>query len=917
MGSQVSANKKDPVCIGLLAHVDAGKTTLAERILYLTGSIRRLGRVDHGDAFLDTYELERSRGITIFSKQAKLSLDRFDVTLMDTPGHVDFSAEMERTLQVLDYAILVISGADGVQGHVTTLWKLLRQYRIPVFLFINKMDQEGTDRKRLLKELQSRLDEHCLYFGTDQEKEPFFEELAMCEEELLESYLETGAIEESDIRRLIWERKVFPCFFGSALKGDGVPEFLRAVSSLLKTPEYPKKFGARVYKISRDEKGNRLTDLKVTGGSLRVKQTLEGTFTNADGEAESWKEKIDQIRIYSGEGFEAVKEVSAGTVCAVLGLTKTYCGEGLGCEAGRVLPILEPVLTYQVKVPAERDVHHTFLLLRQLEEEVPELHLVWNETSQEIHAQVMGEVQIEILKNMIRERFGFTAEFGTGSIVYKETIAAPVEGVGHFEPLRHYAEVHLLLEPLERGSGLMYSSAVSTDDLDINWQRLILTHLEEKAHLGVLTGSEITDMKITLVAGRSHLKHTEGGDFRQATYRAVRHGLCRAESILLEPVYEFRLEVPAQSVGRAMSDLKRMQGTFAGPVQEGEFSVLTGSAPVAKMRDYQTEVAAYTRGRGRLFCSLKGYEECQDAKEVIESIGYDPETDADNPCGSVFCAHGAGFVVPWQQVENFMHLEYVTKNTPAKPKESERKREAEDKRARPLTSSLEDDKELMAIFERTYGASRQERASFGRTVRDFDAGKENLKPGKQKELDSCLLVDGYNIIHAWKELSTIAQDNMDGARGKLLDILCNYQGYRKMHLIVVFDAYKVPGGVGEVSKYHNIFTVYTKEAETADQYIEKTVHEIGRKYDVTVATSDAAEQMIIWGQGAKRLSARGLYEEIRETFQEIQKEYLRTHPGGRHYLFENLSEDMAALFEEVRLGKKDFKDSERNQGEKK
>lgn len=902
MGEQEPKRAKKHICAGLLAHVDAGKTTLAERLLYLAGSIRRLGRVDHRDAFLDTYEMERARGITIFSKQARLRLGELEVTLLDTPGHADFSAEMERTLQVLDYAILVISGADGVQGHVTTLWKLLRQYEIPVFLFINKMDQEGTQREALLKELQSRLDDRCLYFGKDQGEEAFLEGIAMCDEELLERYLETGAVEEADIARLIRERKVFPCYFGSALKGDGTEEFLQDIERYVCLPEYPLEFGARVYKIARDAQGNRLTYLKVTGGCLKVKQVLEGTFVNAEGETEIWKEKADQIRLYSGAGFEAVPEAPAGTVCAVTGLTKTACGQGLGCERGTVLPVLEPVLTYQIQLPPDCDVHHAFLRLRQLEEEVPELHLVWNGVSQEIHAQVMGEVQIDLLKNMIRERFGIAAEFGSGSIVYKETIAAPVEGVGHFEPLRHYAEVHLLLEPGERGSGMQFASAVSTDDLDLNWQRLILTHLEEKPHRGVLTGAEITDMKITLVAGRAHLKHTEGGDFRQSTYRAVRHGLCRAKSILLEPVYEFRLEVPAEAVGRAMSDIQRMQGSFSGPEQEGELSVLTGSAPVSEMRGYQTEVMAYTKGRGRLSCSLKGYEECHNAQEVIAAIGYDAEADPENPCGSVFCAHGAGFTVPWRQVEDYMHLDYVTENGRREAPETVSDTVPPPRRG--YGADVQDDQELMEIFQRTYGNLRQDRGSWNRSARSYDGGKTAASRPKKEERDACLLVDGYNIIFAWDDLKAMAQDNMEGARGRLMDILCNYQGYRRMHLIVVFDAYKVPGGVGEVQKYHNIFAVYTKEAETADQYIEKTVHEIGRKFEVTVATSDAAEQLIIWGQGARRLSAKGLRKEIQDTCQEIQKEYLRRNPGGRHYLFENLSEDMAALFEEVRLGKR-------------
>lgn len=895
--------KAEKINIGILAHVDAGKTTLAESILYKTGSIRKAGRVDHKDAFLDTYELERARGITIFSKQAEFQLGQYAVTLLDTPGHVDFSAEMERTLQVLDYAILVISGADGVQGHVMTLWRLLKQYEIPVFLFINKMDQPGTDREALLQELQSRLDDRCMDFGRSWEDPDFQEELAMCEEELLEHFLEEGEVEQEEAARLIWERKVFPCFFGSALRMTGVEEFLQGIETYVREPEYPETFGARVYKIARDAQGNRLTYLKVTGGSLKVKQMLQGTFVNADGQEEEWKEKADQIRVYSGVGFAPIQEAGSGTVCAVTGLTKTFCGQGLGCEEGEVLPVLEPVLTYEIELPEECDVHRTFLQLRQLEEEIPELHLVWNDAAQEIHVQVMGEVQIEILKNMIQERFGILVEFGSGSIVYKETIAGPVEGVGHFEPLRHYAEAHLLLEPGERGSGMQFAAMCSTDDLDLNWQRLILTHLEEKQHRGVLTGSEITDMRITLVAGKAHLKHTEGGDFRQSTYRAVRHGLRQAESILLEPMYEFRLELPPEMVGRAMADIQRMYGTFDGPFQEGEFSVLTGSAPVSEMRDYQREVNAYSKGCGRLFCTLKGYEPCHNAQEVIDAIGYDPDADLDNPCGSVFCSHGAGFVVPWDQVEDYMHLDYVTR-----PKRQQE--EVQEVSARPyrgVAADIQDDAELMEIFQRTFGNIKQDRAGWtrsGKSTRSYHSEGTVKYRGKQPPKEQYLLVDGYNIIYAWEDLKELAEVTLEGARTKLMDILCNYQGYRKMNVILVFDAYKVERNMGEVQKYNNIYVVYTKEAETADQYIEKTVHEIGHKYDVTVATSDAAEQIIIWGQGANRMSAKGLRQEIQDTCREIQQEHLKSTPGGKNYLFENLSEDMAALLEEVRLGRK-------------
>lgn len=900
--SHTSENQpKRHICAGILAHVDAGKTTLAESILYKTGSIRKAGRVDHGDAFLDTYEMERLRGITIFSKQALFSLGDLEVTLLDTPGHVDFSAEMERTLQVLDYAVLVISGADGVQGHVLTLWRLLRQYEIPVFLFINKMDQEGTDREALLLELQSRLDEHCLDFGVEWENQDFQEELAMCGEELLERFLERGRLECEDAARLILERKVFPCFFGSALKMTGVEEFLEGLRTWIRAPRYPEAFGARVYKIARDSQGNRLTYLKVTGGSLQVKQTLQGTFQNGEGRQEEWKEKADQLRVYSGAGFTAVSEAPAGTVCAVTGLTHTCCGQGQGLEEGYVLPLLEPVLTYGVELPPDCDVHVMYLKLRQLEEEIPELHMVWNEAAQEIHVQVMGDVQMEILKNLIRERFDTPVEFGSGSIVYKETIAEPVEGVGHFEPLRHYAEVHLLLEPGEAGSGLHVCTACGTDELDLNWQRLILTHLEERQHPGVLIGAEITDMRITLVAGRAHLKHTEGGDFRQATYRAVRQGLRRAKCVLLEPVYEYRLEVPPEMVGRAMADIQRMQGSFDGPFPEGELSILTGSAPVSGMRDYQREVTAYTRGRGYLFCTLKGYEPCHNAEEVIARAGYDPDGDTQNPCGSVFCAHGAGFVVPWDQVEEYMHLDYAAGLTEG---EEEEEPEAPVRSCRGFPADIQDDKELMEIFQRTYGNIRKERAGWTRSTRSYSPGGGAGYRGKQPAREQYLLVDGYNIIFAWEELKELAKVTLEGARNKLMDILCNYQGYRKNHVILVFDAYKVEGNMGEVQKYHNIYVVYTKEAETADQYIEKTVHEIGHKYEVTVATSDAAEQIIIWGQGAARMSARGLRREIEDTCQEIRREHLKGHSGGKNYLFENLDEELARLMEDVRLGKK-------------
>lgn len=934
-GPSVDRSEKK-ICTALLAHVDAGKTTLSEGLLYASGAIRKLGRVDNKNAFLDTFELERERGITIFSKQAVFPIEDLEVTLLDTPGHVDFSAEMERTLQVLDAAILVISGADGVQGHTETLWHLLSKYRVPVFLFVNKMDQEGTDAAELLDELKKRLDESCVDFsgcpqntgkGSDgstqgregedllQDGDPdvFFENIAMCDESVLDAFLETGTVSDKEIRKLILERKLFPCFFGSALKMTGVEAFLKAFSRYAPIRSYPEAFGAKVYKISRDDQGNRLTYLKVTGGRLRVKDLLTNRKETGErgeerqkadiprADADFWEEKVNQIRIYSGAKFETAEEVCAGTICAVTGLTKTFPGEGLGAEAESGTPVLEPVLTYQIQLPPGCDVHVMLKHLRQLEEEEPLLHIVWNETLGEIHAQLMGEVQIEILKRLILERFHVPVEFGTGNIVYKETIADMVEGVGHFEPLRHYAEVHLLLEPGEPGSGLQFTSVCSEDVLDRNWQRLILTHLEEKEHAGVLTGSSITDMQITLAAGRAHQKHTEGGDFRQATYRAVRQGLKKAQSILLEPYYDYRLEVPQDTVGRALSDLQRMHGTFGTPKQDGGTAVLEGAVPVVNMRDYQTELAAYTKGRGRLSCSLKGYLPCHNAEEVIEKIGYDAERDLENPTGSVFCAHGAGFVVQWDQVEEYMHLEGVLQKKEAP---GGTQVEAVPRRCpvREYTLSPEEERELdrMAEASRRRAAQAQKKVSYASGTEIRRAAEK--KAEKRKEY---LLVDGYNLIFAWEELRELAETNIDGARGKLMDILCNYQGVKKCTVILVFDAYKLEGFPGEVQRYHNIYVVYTKEAETADQYIEKTAHEIGRKYHVTVATSDGTEQVIIRGQGCSLLSAKELWEEVELVNRELRKEYLNRPGHDRNYLFEWLDQETAEQMEEVRLGKRE------------
>lgn len=900
-GKNMAKKPSDHICIGLLAHVDAGKTTLSESMLYLSGRIRQQGRVDHGNAYLDTYELERARGITIFSKQAELVFGELKVTLLDTPGHVDFSAEMERTLRVLDYAILVINGADGVQGHTETLWKLLKQYRIPAFLFINKMDQNGTDAEKLLEELRVKLSGSCIRFGEAEDSEEFLENVAMAEEQVLETYLEHGTIERGEISRLIWERKVFPCYFGSALKNIGVKEFLAGLECYAKERSYPEEFGAKVYKIARDPQGNRLTYLKVTGGVLKVRDLIR---------YQDVEEKVSQIRIYSGEKYDAVQEVRAGRVCAVTGLTKTYPGEGLGAEPPSEGPVLTPVLNYQLILPEGCDTHGMLLKLRQLEEEDPELHIVWNEELGEIHAQLMGEVQTEILQSMIRERFQTEVTFGPGNIIYKETIKRPAEGVGHFEPLRHYAEVHLLLEPGESGSGLVFAADCSEDVLDRNWQRLILTHLAEKEHRGVLTGSAITDMKITLVAGRAHLKHTEGGDFRQATYRAVRQGLKSTESVLLEPYYEFRMEIPAEFVGRALTDIQRMAGEFQTPDTEGDFAVITGSAPVSEMRDYQLEVTSYTKGRGRLFCTLKGYAPCHNAEEVIEQIGYDSEGDLDNPTGSVFCAHGAGFHVSWDQVPDHMHLEYVW--TPEAEKEKSaieaKKGQGSVQSGRVSSSfsrSVEEDKELEEIFLRTYGKIERKRPIAERRV---ESPEERQKRMRKDQMEEYLLVDGYNVIFAWEDLKELAKVNIEGARNKLMDVLCNYQGFKKCNLILVFDAYKVQGQELGVQKYHNIYVVYTKEAETADQYIEKVVHEIGRKYHVTVATSDNVEQVVTLGQGGKLLSARELRTEVEEVQRRIREEYLNRPQKGKNYLFDYLDEEISGQMEEVRLGKKELKD---------
>lgn len=841
------------IVVGILAHVDAGKTTLSEGMLYTSGAIRTMGRVDNRDAFLDTYALERERGITIFSKQAVFPLGTTQVTLLDTPGHVDFSPEMERTLQVLDYAILVISGADGVQGHTRTLWNLLRRYEIPTFVFVNKMDQEGTDAEVLLQELKNVLEEGCVNFSAKRDAH-FYEETAVCSEDALEEFLETGRLKKETLQELFFERQLFPCFFGSALRLEGVKEFVEQMQELIKVPAYPETFGAKVFKIARDEAGNRLTYLKITGGSLKVKAVIEG-------------QKVNQIRIYSGEKYEAVNEVEAGSICAVTGLSDTYPGEGLGAEQGTYLPVLEPVLNYQV-IPTEGDDPILLLpKLRELEEEEPQLHIVWEEALQEIHVQLMGEVQLEVLKTLIYERFGVEVEFGQGNILYKETIQNTVEGVGHFEPLRHYAEVHLLLEPGEPGSGVQCMSVSSEDLLDRNWQRLILTHLMETEHRGVLTGAPITDIRITLVSGKAHLKHTEGGDFRQAVYRAVRQGLKQADSVLLEPYYEYRLELPSENVGRAMTDIERMHGTFGLPQIEADRTILTGTAPVSTMRDYQKEVHAYTRGNGTLQCTLKGYALCHNTEEVLAATGYDSERDTLHPTGSVFCAHGAGFLVPWYEVKEYMHLPSIMQEKPSDS--SEEKQTAY--RVSKETDAWIDTEEVDRIIAQSVGANKKQKTLPKKKVPEYY--KSTSKPKKQEVREEYLLVDGYNVIFAWEDLKDLAQVSIDGARGKLLDVLCDYQGMKKCNLIVVFDAYRVQGHKTEISTYHNIHVVFTKEAETADQYIEKFAHENGKKYNVTVATSDGLEQIIIRGQGCRLLSARELKDEIERTKKTLFEEH--------------------------------------------
>ena len=853
---RVESTRKQ-IVLGILAHVDSGKTTLSEAMLYRAGVIRRLGRVDHKDAFLDTDALEKARGITIFSKQALLTAGDTDITLLDTPGHVDFSTETERTLQVLDYAVLVVSGTDGVQSHTETLWRLLRRYHVPTFVFVNKMDLPGMERQELLAQLNRRLGEGFVDFGAEQADRD--EALALCDENLMDRMLDAGQLQDADLIPAIARRHVFPCWFGAALKLEGVDALLDGLDRYTRSAPALEAFGAKVFKVSQDEQGARLTWLRVTGGELKVKAQLTG---EADGEP--WAEKANQLRLYSGAKYTLAEAIGPGQVCAVTGLTKARPGEGLGAERDSDLPVLEPVLSYQVLLPEGADVHAALGKLHRLEEEEPQLHVVWNETLGEIHVQLMGEIQLEVLRSLLAERFGLEVEFGPGGILYKETITEPMEGVGHYEPLRHYAEVHLKLEPLPRGSGMQFAADCREEVLDKNWQRLVLTHLEEKQHLGVLTGSPLTDVKITLIAGRAHLKHTEGGDFRQATYRAVRQGLMLAKSQLLEPWYAFRLEVPAENIGRAMSDIQRMEGTFDPPESGEETAVLTGFAPVSTMRSYPMEVVSYTRGRGHLSLTLDGYRPCHNAQEVIAAIGYEPEHDLDNPADSVFCAHGAGFVVPWDQVRSHMHVDSGW----GKSTRPEQEAAVPQRRAMAYRATLEEDAELLKIFERTYGPIKRDPLAAFRPVQkrerpDFAAEQWEIAP-------EYLLVDGYNIIFAWDELNALSKESLDAARHKLMDILCNYQGFQKCVLILVFDAYRVPGSPGSIEQYHNIHVVYTKEAETADMFIERVTHEIGRNRRVRVATSDGMEQIIILGHGALRVSARMFHEEVQNVEKQIR-----------------------------------------------
>lgn len=863
------------ITLGILAHVDGGKTTLSESVLYLTGKIRKLGRVDHKNAYLDNFELERERGITIFSKQATIEYRDMEITLLDTPGHVDFSAEMERTLQVLDYAVLIVSGSDGVQGHTETLWKLLGRYKIPTFIFVNKMDMPGTNKEFSINNIKHRLTDNIVDFSTP---EPDYESIAMCDEDVLDAYMEEGAVRDEMISELILERKLFPVFFGSALKLKGVEELLEGIDKYTFAPLFHEEFGAKVFKIRKDNDNNRLTYMKITGGELNIRDVINGV---TDGK--HWKEKVNDIRIYSGEKFKSVQKVVPGDVCAVAGLDMTYSGQGLGFEQESEEPNLQPVLAYSIHLSKDVNVSQVFSKIQELEEEDPTLKLKWDEETKEITANVMGPIQIQVLQQIIKERFGLDVAFGSGKILYKESIVDTVEGVGHFEPLRHYAEVHLLMEPGEPGSGITFESSVNESVLNRNWQRLIMTHLAEKEHRGVLTGAPITDVHFTLIAGKAHLKHTEGGDFRQATYRAIRQGLKKAQSVLLEPYYDFVLEIPNENIGRAMTDISQMQGDFNAPENNGDTSILTGYGPVSTMRDYMNTVNAYSHGKGTLTLKFKGYAPCHNQDEIVEQIGYDSEADIENPTGSVFCAHGAGFTVPWNEVENYMHVKMDTNFNAAydvvsQPAIVNKKTEYHDTYA--------GDKELMEIFEKTFGPVK--RRVYNETkIRTYHPENKKYKGKVHNNLPECLLVDGYNIIFAWDELKQLAAVNIDGARDKLMDMLCNYQGYKGNTVIVVFDAYNVKKHNETVFKYHNIYVVYTKEAETADMYIAKTTHKMANKYKVTVATSDALEQLIIMGHGALRMSAANFYEEIKQVNARISEALSKSSSLENYVIKEN------------------------------
>ncbi len=849
---------KRKLTIGILAHVDAGKTTLCEGLLYAAGAIRKPGRVDHGDAHLDTHALEKKRGITIFSKQARFETERIAVDLLDSPGHVDFSTEAERILSVLDYAILVISGSEGVQAHTETLWKLLQSYDVPTFIFINKMDLPAADRERLMAALHGRIGEGCVDFSVQGSKE-FLESIALIEESLLDELMETGGISNGSIAAAVRSGQLIPCFFGAALRMEGVDELIHGLEDYTQDWEYPPEFGARVFKISRDSQGNRLTHIKLTGGSLTVRD--EVSYASRD---RFMAEKVTKLRRYSGANFEQLDSASAGEVCAVAGLSATYPGQGLGFESDAASPILEPVFNYRISLPEGCDARIVLPRLKQLEEEDPALHIVWNEQLQEIHAQLMGEIQIEVLKSMIKERFDMDVQIGSGRIMYRETILAPVEGIGHFEPLRHYAEVHLLMEPLPQGSGLIIGSAVDQNELDINWQRLILTHLYEKTHLGVLTGSPITDMKITLVAGLASIKHTEGGDFRQATYRAVRQGLMRAESVLLEPYYSFDIELPLNQIGRAINDIRLMGGTFSSQTDDGEMAHISGSAPVSSMRDYSRILAAYTKGRGKLSCCVSHYARCKDESKIIEELGYDPEADIENTPDSVFCSHGAGVTIKWNRVEEFMHIDTELGLNPGSrgssaPKPSDRLRSI-------------DDRELENIMLREFGPiKRPEYGSRAGRANEVREEKPEICIPKKPELPDYLIVDGYNIIFAWEGLRALADSDMPAARKKLMDILANYFGYRKNEIVLVFDGYRVKGNAGERFNYHGVRVAYTRENETADAYIERLIAEIGRNYAVRVASSDGMIQLSSLRSGVLRMTASELEREVEGVDETLRK----------------------------------------------